>query len=102
MTLKLQQTYAFCRVGLFILLGMISFLSFAYSQAGNAPGQVPITRETGIPVTDPLVKEKCGGCHISDDRGNMQRISWERATPEGWELALQRMVLLDDVELTAG
>jgi quinohemoprotein amine dehydrogenase len=30
----------------------------------------------------------------------MKRISWERATPEGWELALQRMILLADVELT--
>jgi len=66
----------------------------------SASGQTPSAREEGIPVTDPLVKEKCGSCHTSDDRGNMQRISWERATPEGWELALQRMILLADVDLT--
>jgi quinohemoprotein amine dehydrogenase len=58
--------------------------------------------EDGIPVTDPLVKSKCGGCHMSDDRGNMQRISRERATPESWEQAIQRMVLLYDVEFTFG
>lgn len=56
--------------------------------------------EQGIPVTDPMTKAKCGSCHNSDDRGNMKRISWERATPEGWELALQRMILLYDVEVT--
>src|SRR5215510_5847732 len=58
------------------------------------------TTEEGIPVTDSLVKEKCGGCHPSDERGNMRRISWERASPEGWELALRRMTLLNDVDLT--
>ena len=62
--------------------------------------QNPPSKEEGIPVTDSLVKEKCGICHTSDDKGNMQRISWERATPEAWELALQRMVLLYDVDLT--
>jgi Quinohemoprotein amine dehydrogenase A, alpha subunit, haem binding len=62
--------------------------------------QNPPTREEGAPVTDPLVKEKCGVCHTSDEKANMQRISWERATPEAWELALQRMVLLYDVDLT--
>ncbi len=56
--------------------------------------------EPGIAVTDPLVKEKCGSCHPSDERGNMQRISWERATPEGWQEALRRMRLVYDLELT--
>jgi quinohemoprotein amine dehydrogenase len=93
MTSKLRNISACFRAGLFVLLGILSFLDFASSQA-------PAPREEGIPVTDPLVKEKCGSCHKSDDRGNMQRISWERATPEGWGLALQRMILLDDVELT--
>jgi quinohemoprotein amine dehydrogenase len=65
-----------------------------------ALAQTPPAGEAGIPVTDQLVKAKCGICHTSDDRGNMQRLSWERATPEAWELALQRMILLYDVELT--
>src|SRR5262245_45628455 len=75
------------KVCLFILLG-ISWL------------QIQTVSEQGIPVTDPLTKAKCGSCHNGDDRGNMKRISWERATPEGWELALQRMILLYDVEVS--
>ena len=31
----------------------------------------------------------------SDDRKNMQRISWERTTPEGWQDALKNRFLLD-------
>jgi len=30
----------------------------------------------------------------------MQRISWERSTPEGWQEALRRMILVDGVSLT--
>ena len=45
--------------------------------------------EVGIPVTDPLVLAKCGTCHAADEQGNLQRISWERATPEGWQDATQ-------------
>jgi quinohemoprotein amine dehydrogenase len=56
--------------------------------------------EEGIPVTDPLVIEKCGGCHARDNRGNMLRLSWERATPEGWEEVLKRMIRLEGVNLT--
>jgi quinohemoprotein amine dehydrogenase len=56
--------------------------------------------EPGIPVTDPLVIAKCGGCHAKDAQGNLERISWERATPEGWEEALKRMIRLNGVSLT--
>jgi quinohemoprotein amine dehydrogenase len=56
--------------------------------------------EEGIPVTDPLVIAKCGSCHVRDEHGNMQRISWERTTPEGWQEALKRMILVNGVSLT--
>jgi len=56
--------------------------------------------EEGIPVTDQLVLAKCAVCHPVDERGNMQRISWERATPEGWEEALKRMIRANRVNLT--
>ena len=56
--------------------------------------------EEGIPVTNQLVISKCGGCHTKDENGNMLRISWERATPEGWEEAIKRMVRLSGVSLT--
>jgi quinohemoprotein amine dehydrogenase len=56
--------------------------------------------EEGIPVTDQLVLAKCAACHPVDERGNMQRLSWERATPEGWEEALKRMIRANLVTLT--
>ncbi|MBV8845142.1 MAG: quinohemoprotein amine dehydrogenase subunit alpha [Bryobacterales bacterium] len=55
-------------------------------------GQSPAPEE-GIPVTDPLVIAKCGPCHAKDDRGNLERISWMRTTPEGWQEALRKTVL---------
>jgi quinohemoprotein amine dehydrogenase len=66
-----------------------------------APSAVPLRTEPvqGIPVTNQLVISKCGGCHTKDDKGNMLRISWERATPEGWEEAIKRMVRLRGVSL---
>jgi quinohemoprotein amine dehydrogenase len=54
----------------------------------------------GIPVTNQLVISKCGACHTRDQKGDMLRISWERATPEGWEEAIKRMVRLRGVTLT--
>ena len=57
-------------------------------------------QEEGIPVTDPLVISKCGTCHTKDAKGNLLRISWERATPEGWEEAIKRMVRLNGLTLT--
>jgi Quinohemoprotein amine dehydrogenase A, alpha subunit, haem binding len=60
-----------------------------------------VEHEEGIPVTDPLVIAKCGGCHARDDKGNMERISWARTTPEGWQNALKRMILVKGVSLTA-
>ena len=76
--------------------------------AGIVSGQsgAPATRtaaaglEEGIPVTDPLVIAKCGNCHARDVRGNMQRISWARTTPEGWQNILKRMVLVNGVSVT--
>ena len=60
----------------------------------------PNVAEPGIPVTDPLVIAKCGACHARDNQGNMQRISWERTTPEGWQEALKRMILANGLSLT--
>src|SRR5438105_1465750 len=64
-------------------------------------GQPNVTiAEEGIPVTDPLVIAKCSSCHARDERGNMQRISWERTTPEDWQEVLKRMILANGITLT--
>ena len=74
-----------------------------FVSAGTVWGQSTVTKavpEEGIPVTDQLVIAKCGKCHTRDDRGNMQRISFERTTPEGWQEVLKQMVLVNQVSLT--
>jgi quinohemoprotein amine dehydrogenase len=54
----------------------------------------------GIPVRSELVKSACGACHEQDDAGMMTRISFERKTPEAWELTLKRMVRTGRVQLS--
>ena len=63
-------------------------------------GSAQASDEEGIPVTDPLVKAKCGSCHAIDQQGNMERVSWERTTPEGWQEVLKQMILGNGVSLT--
>jgi quinohemoprotein amine dehydrogenase len=69
------------------------------AQAPADDGSAKSAPEPGIPVTDPLVLSKCGGCHAKDDKGNLSRISWERTTPEGWEEAIKRMTRLNGLTL---
>ena len=57
-------------------------------------------QDEGIPVADPLVIARCGSCHARDERGNMQRISWARATPESWQDVLKQMILLHGLSVT--
>ncbi len=74
-----------------------AILLFCAISAAIAFGQAS---EAGIPVTDPLMIAKCASCHARDESGNMQRISWERTTPEGWQEVLKRMILANGVEVT--
>lgn len=78
---------------------MYRFLVFSLAFATGILAQAN-SGEQGIPVTDPVVIAKCGTCHARDSHGNMQRISWERATPEAWQEALKRMILTQGVSLT--
>ena len=100
MTSKFRSISPYGSVGLFALLTSLLFLSLASAQVSSTEGQIQPESEEGVPVTDPLLKAKCGSCHTSDDRGNMLRLSWERATPEAWERALKRMILLAGLDLT--
>ncbi|MBI4477141.1 MAG: quinohemoprotein amine dehydrogenase subunit alpha [Acidobacteria bacterium] len=90
--------------GILAPIWIAGVISFAQAPAGSpAPGasQAPKAEEegTGIPVTSDLVKQKCGSCHRSDDRGVMTRISYRRSTPEGWQETIRRMVTLNSVTL---
>jgi quinohemoprotein amine dehydrogenase len=66
--------------------------------APGAPAQGP-SKDEGFPVQSDLVRSRCGGCHQTDDKGRMSRISFRRATPENWERTIKRMVTLNHATL---
>jgi quinohemoprotein amine dehydrogenase len=79
-----------------LLLGIYVFLAllqgrYLLAQAAQEPG--------GIPISDPLVIAKCGGCHTRSDSGVMMRISYVRTSPEIWEQILKRMIRLNGLTL---
>src|SRR5215510_11876669 len=54
---------------------------------------------TGYAIKDRNVLTYCRRCHTTDSAGMMQRVSYERKTPEGWEMSVRRMVALNNVKL---
>ena len=62
-----------------VMLAAVSFLAAQGRRGGGAAAAPAEKPEEGIPVTNPLVIEKCGTCHAKDDKGNLSRISWERS-----------------------
>jgi quinohemoprotein amine dehydrogenase len=86
-------------VAVFLALPLIAQIQGPQNSPSSEPAKS--APEEGIPVTSQLVISKCGSCHTKDEHGNLLRISWERATPEGWEEALKRMARLNGVQLTA-
>lgn len=87
----------------FLLGASVFFPAFAETKTSAQADKDPadwVESEAGIPVTDPLTKEKCGTCHSSDSKGNLSRISWTRTTPEGWAQTLKRMVKLNGLSIS--
>src|SRR5258708_13321467 len=85
-------------LSMFLLSG---FMTIALSQSATpgAKSAKELTEQL-IPVTSPLVVEKCSRCHLADAKGNLSRISAVRTTPEGWEEAIKRMVRLNGLQVT--
>jgi len=65
---------------------------------GRAGGPAPDTTR-GFPITERAIVGNCIGCHKQDSAGVVQRISFERKTPEGWEMSVRRMVGLHHLDL---
>lgn len=61
------------------------------------PVVAQVQRDTipGYPIHDTAVRAACGACHAPDSTGRMTRISYQRKTPEGWELSIRRMAALN-------
>jgi len=85
-------------LALALILGVFSG-SVVGAQVSSKPmGPDPVDwteTDDGIPVTDQLTIKKCGTCHAPDAKGNLSRVSWVRATPEGWAQTIKRMVRLN-------
>ena len=69
-------------------------------QGTSGSGAQPDTT-TGFAINDQLTIQNCARCHRRDSTGYMQRISYSRKTPEGWEMSVRRMVSLNNVKLDA-
>lgn len=90
------------------LLLLCALASGASAQAAPSPGAArpgqkaePARKDTtpGFVIRDQAVVANCGGCHVRDSAGRMERLSYMRKTPEGWETSMRRMVALQDVRL---
>ena len=86
------------RLALFLFV-LCAFVRAAAAQPPPAAPAATPAADEGIPVQSELVKSKCGGCHKSDDKRRMTRISYRRASPENWEKTIKRMVSLNNVRL---
>ncbi len=98
----LSARFGVRNTALFLSMFLLSgFMTLALSQSPT-PGakSTKDLLEQLIPVTNPLVVEKCSRCHLADAKGNLSRISSVRTTPEGWEEAIKRMVRLNGLQVT--
>ena len=68
-------------------------------RGGTAGAGPAADTTTGFPIKDRNVLQYCRRCHVADSAGYMQRISYERKTPEGWEMSVRRMMALNNVKL---
>lgn len=67
----------------------------------TAPKWPPARRDTtpGYVIKEPQIIANCSGCHVRDTSGRMERISYLRKTPEGWETSIRRMAVLVGVKM---
>jgi quinohemoprotein amine dehydrogenase len=66
---------------------------------GGTGGSGPADTTTGFAIRDAAIVRYCSDCHAQDSAGYMQRVSYSRKTPEGWEMSVRRMMTLNKVEL---
>ncbi len=83
-----------------LVLALTAFGAVASAQNPPAPAATTAaSADEGIPIDNDLVRARCGGCHRSDEKKRMSRISYRRATPENWERTIKRMVSLNHARL---
>ena len=80
-------------------MGFLLLMVAVAAQAPQPTAAPTAKPEEGIPISDPTVLKACGSCHRPDDKGQMSRISFQRNTPEGWQLVIQRMASLNGLNI---
>jgi len=88
-----KRTFAAISMGFLLLMVAVAAQA---PQPTAAPTAKP---EEGIPISDATVLKACGSCHRPDDKRQMSRISFQRNTPEGWQLVIQRMASLNGLNI---
>ena len=85
-------------------IALVALANGAWAQ-GNPPSAqkaaAPARKDStsGFAINDQNVIQNCSRCHVRDSSGVMQRLSYMRKTPEGWEISLRRMVALQHVRV---
>src|SRR2546428_48001 len=99
-----HQRQGFATVLLFmVILGAGAVTNVAAGQRGGRGGRgaqgggqtQQADTTTGFVMSDQTIISSCSECHKLDSAGYMQRISYMRKTPEGWETSIRRMVTLN-------
>jgi quinohemoprotein amine dehydrogenase len=88
------------------VIALALLASGAWAQ-GNPPttaaqrAKEPARKDTtpGFAINEQGVIASCGGCHVRDSAGRMERLSYMRKTPEGWEISMRRMIALQHVRV---
>jgi quinohemoprotein amine dehydrogenase len=85
-----------------VAIGLAAHAQQPSPSPSPSPPAEPKPEEEGIPITSAAVKDACGACHASDDKGRMTRISYRRTTPEGWQQTVRRMAALNAAPVEPG
>ena len=74
--------------------------SSVMAQGGRSGGGASRDTTRGFVINEPSIINNCTECHARDASGIVQRLSYLRKTPEGWEMTVRRMASLNKVHLT--
>lgn len=83
----------------YVVVAVSLLASSAQAQGGRGGGSAPRDTTRGFVINDPNIIANCTDCHARDSTGIVQRLSFMRKTPEGWEMSVRRMATLNKVPL---
>ena len=86
-----------CHSRAMALLALAGSMSTLGAQGRGGAAARDTTR--GFAIQDAAIIANCKECHARDTSGMMTRISYSRKTPEGWEISIRRMAVLNGVKL---